>query len=78
MGRRLVEVPELVRTSERWVVDISGREKSSVLVGRLVESSGLLKVSSMMKAARLHLGASRLNRGKLLLPLVVHNVVPAA
>ena len=38
--KRLIEAPGLVRTSERWVVDPSGREKASMLVGRLVEASG--------------------------------------
>ena len=51
----LIEAPGLVRTSERWVVDTSGREKASILVGKLVEASGLLKMSSVVRAARLHL-----------------------
>ena len=38
-----------MRTSERWVVDTSGREKGSMLVGRLVEASGLLKMSSVVR-----------------------------
>ena len=78
MGRQLIEVPGLVGTSERWVVATSERDKASMLVGRLVEASGLLKVSSMMRAARLHLRreSSRLNMWELLLLLVVHVVVP--
>ena len=55
VGRRLIEAPGLVRTSERWVVDPSGREKASMLIRRLVEASGLLKVSSLVRAVRLHL-----------------------
>ena len=47
MGRRLVEAPRQVRTSER--------EKGSMLVGRLIEASGLLKVSSVVRAAKLHM-----------------------
>ena len=80
VGRRLIEAPGLVRTSERWVVDPSGREKASMLIRRLVEASGLLKVSSVVRAARLHLrrGSSRLDGWELLLLLVVHVVVPAA
>ena len=78
VGRRLIKVPELVGTSERWVVGTSGREKASMLVGRpveasgrgkasmlvgrLVEASGLLKVSSMMGAASLHLRRGRSSR----------------
>ena len=38
----------LVVASERWVMDTSGREKGSMLVGRLVETSGLLKMSSVV------------------------------
>ena len=45
VGRRMIEAPGLVRTSERWVVDTSGREKASIM----------LKVSSLVRAARLHL-----------------------
>ena len=74
VGRRLIEAPGLVRTSERWVVDTSGREKGSMLVGRLVEASGLLKMSSMVRAARLHLKrgrSSRLNGWELLLLLLL-------
>ena len=49
MGRRLInEAPVLVKTSERWVLDTSEREKGSMLVGRLVEASGLLKMSSVV------------------------------
>ena len=74
VGRRLIEAPGLVRTSERWVVDTSGREKGSMLMGRLMEASGLLKMSSVMRlveasgmlkmssvvrAARLHLRRGR-------------------
>ena len=80
VGRWLIEAPRQVRTSERWVMDISGREKGSVLVGRLVEASGLLKMSSVVRAARLHLRrgrSSQLNGWELLLLLVVHVVVPA-
>ena len=40
VGRRLGEAPGMVRTSERWVVDTSGRDKASMLVGRLMETSG--------------------------------------
>ena len=47
--KRLIEAPGQVRTSERWVVDTSGREKGSMLVGRLVEASGLLKMSSVVR-----------------------------
>ena len=78
---RLIEAPGLVRTSERWVVDTSGREKGSMLVWRLVEASGLLKMSSVVRAARLHLRrgrSSQLNGWELLLLLFVHVVVPAA
>ena len=72
VGRRLIEAPRQMRTSER--------EKTSMLVGRLVEASGLLKVSSVVRTARLHLrrGSSRLDGWELLLLLVVHVVVPAA
>ena len=74
VGRRLIEAPRQVRTSERWVMDTSGREKGSLLVGRLVEASGLLKMasgvrlveasrllkmSSVVRAARLHLRRER-------------------
>ena len=59
MGRRLIEDPRQVRTSERWVMDTPGREKGSMLVGRLVEASGLLKNSSVVRAARLHLRRGR-------------------
>ena len=54
--RRLIEAPRQVGTSERWVMDTSGREKGSMLVGRLVEASGLLKMSSGDRLV----GASRL------------------
>ena len=72
MGRRLIEAPGLVRTPERWVVDTSGREKAIMLVGRLV-ASGLLKVSSLVRAARLHLrrGSSQLDGLVLLLLLLL-------
>ena len=72
--KRLIEAPGLVRTSERWVVDTSGREKGSMLVGRLVEASGLLKMSSVVRAARLHLRRGRpsqLNGWELLLLLLL-------
>ena len=88
VGRRLIEAPSQVRTSER--------EKGSMLVGRLVGSSGLLKMSSVVRAAKLHMRkwrSSQLNgwellllllkRGslldgwELLLLLIVHFVVPA-
>ena len=72
--QRLIEAPGLVRTSERWVMDTSGREKGSMLVGRLVEASRLLKMSSVVRAARLHLGrgrSSRLNGWELLLLLLL-------
>ena len=49
-----------------------------MLVGRLVEAPGLLKMSSVVRAARLHLRrgrSSRLNGWELLLLLVVHVVV---
>ena len=59
VGRRLMEALRLVRTSERWVMDTSGRKKGSTLVGRLVEASGLLKNSSVVRAARLHLRRGR-------------------
>ena len=77
MEKRLIEAPGLVRTSERWVMDTSGREKGSMLVGRLVkasgllkmssvvrlvEASGLLKMSSVVRAARLHLRRGRSSR----------------
>ena len=48
MEKRLIEDPALVRTSKRWVVDTSGRETTSMLVGRLVEASELLKMSSVV------------------------------
>ena len=63
-----------VRTSERRVMDTSGREKGSMLVGRLVEASGLLKMSSVVRAARLHLRrgrSSQLNGWVLLLLLLL-------
>ena len=47
VGRRLIEAPRQVRTPER--------EKGSILVGRLVEASGQLKIFSVVRAARLHL-----------------------
>ena len=74
VGRRLMEAFRQVRTSERWVMDTSGREKGSMLVGRLVEASrllkmssvvrlveasGMLKMSSVVRAARLHLRRGR-------------------
>ena len=71
--RRLIEAPRQVRTSERWVMDTSGREKGSMLVGRLVEASGLLKNSSVVRAARLHMRkwlSSQLNGWELLLLLL--------
>ena len=58
-------------------MDTSGREKGSMLVGRLVEASGLLKMfsvvmlveasgmlkmSSVVRAARLHLRRGRSSR----------------
>ena len=49
VGRRLIEAPGLLRTYERWVMDTSGREKGSMLVGRLVKASGLLKMSSVVR-----------------------------
>ena len=66
--------PRQVRTSEKWVMDTSGKEKGSMLVGKLVEASGLLKMSSVVRlveasrllkmssvvrAARLHLRRGR-------------------
>ena len=51
MGRRLIEAPRQVRTSER--------ENGSMLVRRLVEASGLLNISSVVRAARLHLRRGR-------------------
>ena len=59
VGRRLIKAPRQVRTSERWVMDTSGREKGSMLVGRLVEVSGLLKISSVVRAARLNMRRGR-------------------
>ena len=47
VGRRLIEAPGPVRTSERWLVETPGRMKATILVGRLVEASGLLKMSSV-------------------------------
>ena len=73
MGKRLIEAPRQVRTSERWVMDTSGREKGSMLVGRLVEASGLLKISSVVRAAKLHMRrgrSSQLNGWELLLLLL--------
>ena len=58
VGRRLIEALGVVRTSERWVVDTSGREMASMLVGSMVEASGLLKVSSLVRATRLLTGGS--------------------
>ena len=75
----LIEALGQVRKCERWVMDTSGRKKGSMLVGRLVEASGLLKMSSAVRAARLHLRrgrSSRLNGWELLLLWVVHVVVP--
>ena len=43
-------------------METSGREKGSMLVGRLVEASGLLKMSSVVRAARLHLRKGRSSR----------------
>ena len=60
-------------------MDTSGREKGSMLVGRLVETCGLLKISFVVRAARLHLRrgrSSQLNWRELLLLLIVHFVVP--
>ena len=51
VGRRLIEAPRQVRTSER--------KKGSMLVGRLVEASKLLKIFSEVRAARLHLRRGR-------------------
>ena len=47
MGRWLIEAPRQVRTSER--------EKGSMLMGRLVEASGLSKISPVVRAAKLHM-----------------------
>ena len=47
VGRRLIEAPRQVRTSER--------EKGSMLVGRLVEASGLLKIFFVVRAAKLRM-----------------------
>ena len=83
MGRRLIEALRQVRTSERWVMDTSGREEGSMLVGRLVKASGLLKMveasrllkmSSEVRAARLPLRrgrSSQLNGWELLLLLLL-------
>ena len=51
VGRRLIEAPRQVRTCER--------EKGSMMIGRLVEASGLLKIFSVVRAARLHLRRGR-------------------
>ena len=86
VGRRLIEAPRQVRTSEREkgsmlvgrLVEASGLLKMSSVV-RLVEASGMLKMSSVVRAARLHLRrgrSSQLNGWELLL-LFVHVVVPA-
>ena len=54
-------------------MDTSGRKKVSMLVGRLVEASGLLTVSFVVRAARLHLrrGSSKLDGLVLLLLLLL-------
>ena len=41
VGRWLIEAPRHVRTSER--------EEGSMLIGRLVEASGLLKIFSVVR-----------------------------
>ena len=51
VGRRLIEAPRQMRTSER--------EEGSMLVGRLVEPSRLLKIFSVARAARLYLRRGR-------------------
>ena len=66
VGRWLIEAPRQVRTSEREkgsmlmgrLVEASGLLKMSSGV-RLVEASGLLKMSSGVRAARLHLRRGR-------------------
>ena len=52
-------------------MDTSEREKAFMLVGRLVEVSGLLKVSSVVRATRLHLSKGRSNGLVLVLLLLL-------
>ena len=54
MGRWLIEAPRQVRTSNR--------EEGSMLIGRLVEASGLLKIFSLVRAAKLHMRGGRSSR----------------
>ena len=46
VGRWLIEAPRQVRTSKR---------EEAMLIGRLVEASGLLKIFSVVRAAKLHM-----------------------